>query len=318
MPLTSAAIIGGGQIIGGLLGGRSAAKAAQASADAQIRAAQIAADAARFRPVGITERWGSSNFGFDSQGNLISAGYTPSAELAGYQGFLSSQMPQTQQDVQGLLGLGRSYLAESPQDVREQYIAQQQALLAPLRERQLAGILNKEYQTGTGGLSIGSTGLRPGGGEGLRAANPRLEAYYNALAQQDLQLAAGAENAAQQRIGFGQGLLSSAYSPFQTNLGLQATTEELAKSPLTIGSNLGGRAVQGGAAAGQALLTGGLSAARTMQQANAYSPFSNAISGAFSNPQIQQALGKMFTTTPTVNTGDTSAFDYAYSGGGWY
>lgn len=289
----------GGAIVGGYLQGKSAERAARTSADAQLQAAQIAADAARFRPVGITSRFGTSNFGFDSAGNLTSAGYTPSAELAGYQGFLSSQMPQTQQDVQGLLGLGRSYLAESPQDVREQFMAQQRALLAPENEQALAGIRNRLFQTGRGGLATGATEAG-----GLAATNPEMAAYYNALAKQNLQLAAGAENAAQQRIGFGQGLLSSAYSPLQTNVGLQATLEELAQQPLTIGSNLGGRTAQFGANVGQTLLKGGLSAAETMQQANSYSPFSNVFSGATSNPQVQQALRGLFSNNaPSWTTG---------------
>lgn len=296
MGIEAAALMAGGNILGGILQGNAAEDAARTSADAQIRSAQLAADAAKFRPVGITSRFGTSNFGFDSAGNLTSAGYAPSAELKAYQDFLASQMPQTQQDVQGLLGLGRGYLAQSPQDVRQEYIAQQQALLAPENEQALAGIRNRLFQTGRSGLATGATEAG-----NLAATNPEMAAYYNALAKQNLQLAAGAENAAQQRIGFGQGLLSSAYSPFQTNLGLQATTEQLAQSPLTIGSELGGRAVQGGAAAGQALLTGGLSAARTMQQANAQSPFGNIISGAFSNPQVQQAIGNWLPITPTYS-----------------
>ena len=64
MPI-SAALIGGGSIIGGLIGGRSARRAAQIQADAQVRAAQIAAEEARFRPVGVTTRFGQSQFQTD-------------------------------------------------------------------------------------------------------------------------------------------------------------------------------------------------------------------------------------------------------------
>jgi len=48
--------------------------------------------------------------------------------------------------------------------------------------------------------------MRPGGGEGLRASSPEMEAYYNALAQQDAQLAAGAQQAGQQQVQFGGAL----------------------------------------------------------------------------------------------------------------
>jgi hypothetical protein len=79
-------------------------------------------------------------------------------------------------------------------------------LLAPSRERQLSQLQNQLFNTGRGGLSVGATGVRPGGGQGLRAASPEMEAYYNALAQQDAQLAAGAQQAGQQRAQFGAGL----------------------------------------------------------------------------------------------------------------
>ena len=68
-------------------------------------------------------------------------------------------------------------------------------LLDPLRQRQLADIRNQIYQTGRGGLSVGSTGLRPSGAQGLMGANPELEAYYNAIAQQNAQLATQAQQA---------------------------------------------------------------------------------------------------------------------------
>lgn len=313
-------IAAGGAVLGGLLQGRSASRAAQTSADAQVRAAQIAADAQRFRPVGITSRFGTSNFGFDSAGNLTSAGYTPSAELQQYQDFLASQGMGAQQDVTGLLGLGRGYLAESPDQVRQEYMAQQRALLAPENEQALAGIRNRLFQTGRSGLATGATEAG-----GMAATNPELAAYYNALARQNLQLAAGAENAAQQRIGFGQGLLSSAYSPLQTNLGLQATLEELAQQPLDIGSNLGGRAASAGGNVGQTLLRGGMGAAETMQRANSFSPFASTISGAASNPQVQQALRGLFSNDGGGFTGNpsglgTGGIDYVnlrnvYAGG---
>ena len=69
-------VIAGASLLGGYMQGQSAKNAANTSADAQIRAAQIAADAARFRPVGITTRYGTSNFQTDAQGNLTCLLYT--------------------------------------------------------------------------------------------------------------------------------------------------------------------------------------------------------------------------------------------------
>lgn len=298
----------GGSLLGGIISGNAAKSAANTAANAQLQSANIAAEAQKFRPVGVTSRFGSSNFGFDENGYLNSAGYTPSGELLGYQNFLSGQGPQTQQDVSGLLSLGRGYLAEDPNAVKQRYIQQQNALLAPQNEQALAGIRNNLFQQGRGGLATGATSEG-----GLMATNPEMAAYYNALAKQNAALTAGAEQAAQQQIGFGQGLLSSAYSPLQTNVGLNATFEELAQQPLTIGSNLGGRSAQYGANVGNTLMQGGTNAANAMFKANSYSPWGSAISGAASNPQVQQALGQWMSGnnyggTPQGGYGQQSAY----------
>jgi hypothetical protein len=105
-----------------------------------------------------------------------------------------------------------------------------------------------------------------------------MAAYYNALAQQQAQLAAGADQAAQQQQAFGAGLFgsgaqmlgqvpaltSAAYAPLQTQLGLAGSTEALGQQGLELGSALGGRAATAGAAAGNLLATGGINAGRTM------------------------------------------------------
>ena len=264
--------------------------AAKYSSDSQTRAAQAAADAAAFRPVGITNRFGTSNFTMDGN-KLTGASYTPSAELKAYQDFLSSQGAGAQQDVQGLLGLGRGYLGESPEVVRQRYIDQQSALLAPQNEQALAGIRNNLFQTGRSGLATGATTAG-----GMAATNPELAAYYNSLAKQNAALTAGADAAAQQQVTYGQGLLSSAYSPFQTSLGLQGTVEELGRSPFDLGVSLGGRTAQAGQTAAQALLTGGTNAAKAMQGAASYSPWGSFLSGLGSNQQLQQGIDNWWNT----------------------
>lgn len=287
MPVTAALIGGGAVLAGGMLSGNAARDAAATQAQAQLQAAQVAAEAQKFRPVGVTSRFGTSNFGFDENGYLTSAGYAPTSELLGYQNFLSGQGPQTQEDVQGLLNLGRGYIGEDPNAVKQRYIQQQRALLAPENEQALAGIRNRLFQTGRGGLATGATNEG-----GLAATNPEMAAYYNSLAKQNAALTAGAEQAAQQQVTFGQGLLSSAYSPLQTNVGLQAEFEKLAQTPLDIGAQLGGRSATAGANVGQSLLQGGTNAANAMFKANAYSPWGAAISNVGMNPQLQQALGQ--------------------------
>ena len=288
-------------------------EAAQTAANAQLEAARLGAEASRFRPVGITESWaGEPKYTYDAQGNVTSVALGISPELRGYQqalsGLTSQQLQQGLMSPQqyapltgaatGLFNLGKQYLAQSPEQAAQQYMAKQQELLAPSRERQFAQLQNQLYQTGRGGLSVGATGERPSGAQGLGATNPELEAYYNALAQQDAQLAAQAQQAGQQQTAFGAGLFGQgagllgqyqqgqvgALSPFQTSLGLQGSIENLGMTPLQVGAELGGRSATSGARAGEALMYGGLQAAKTLQPANQLSPFASGAYGLSQSP----------------------------------
>jgi hypothetical protein len=324
----------GASVVGGYLQGESARKAANTSAAAQLESARIAAEAAKFRPVGITTRYGSSNFQTDAQGNIIGAGYDVSPELRAYQdqlrGLTEQQLqqglmaPQQYAPLQGAAGglfnLGSQYLSQSPQEAAQKYIEQQQNLLAPSRERQYAQLQNQLFQTGRGGLSVGATGLRPSGAQGLGASNPELEAYYNAMAQQDAQLAAQAQAAGQQQTAFGAGLFGTgsqllgqyqagqvgALSPFQSSLGLGGTIEQMGQTPLDISAQLGGRTATAGANVAQSLLAGGLSAAKTAQAGNAYNPLANVLQGIGTSPYAYDYLRGMGAgggiTSPQMNS----------------
>jgi hypothetical protein len=164
---------------------------------------------------------------------------------------------------------------------------------------------------------------------GLSAANPEMEAYYNALAQQDLQLAAQAQEAGQRQTAFGAGLLGSgsqllgqyqagqvgALSPFQTSLGLGGTIEQMGQQGLEIGSALGGRSATAGANVGRSLLEGGLGAARTMQAANAYNPLANILQGAGTNPLFTQYRQPYVNAQQAMNQYGASNV-YGYGGQG--
>lgn len=308
-----AALIGGGlSLAGGLLGGNAARDAAGTSANAQRESARMAAEAAKFRPVGVTTRFGRSNFEFGPEGYVTGAGYTVSPELQAYQNRLMGlaerglgqaemapgQFAPLTGAAQGLFNLGQQYIAQSPDQVAADYLAKQQALLAPGRERESAQLLNQLSNTGRTGLSIAQGG-------GLQAANPEFAALANARAMQDLQLAANAQEAGQRQTAFGAGLFGTganllgnyysgqvgALAPFQSNLGLAGTVENLGQNALDIGAQLGGRSAAAGANAGQSLLQGGLAAARTAQAGNAYSPWGAALQGLGSNQQFTRGLG---------------------------
>jgi hypothetical protein len=318
--MPAAWISAGGSLLGGLLGGSSAKKAAQAQAAAQERAAQLAAEESRFRPVGITTRFGQSQFQTDPQGRVSGASYTLDPALRAMQdrflglaggGLTQAEGAQQQfaplgQAAQGLFGLGQQYLAQSPEQAAQQYMAGQQNLLAPSRERQFAQLQNQLFQTGRGGLSVGATGERPSGAAGLGAANPELEAYYNAIAQQDAGLAAQAMQAGQQQTAFGAGLFgtggnlltqgyggqAAALGPYQAYLQGATGLEALGQDALNLGSALGGRIAN--PAGGQALYGGGMAAAGSNAAANAYNPFATALTGLSQNRQFTNAMSNQF------------------------
>jgi hypothetical protein len=250
------------------------------------------------------------------QGRVSGASYTLDPQLAAMQDrFLGlaggglGQAEQAQQQfaplgqaAQGLFGLGQQYLAQSPEQAAQQYMMGQQNLLAPSRERQFAQLQNQLFQTGRGGLSVGATGERPSGAAGLGAASPEMEAYYNALAQQDAALAANAMQAGQQQTAFGAGLFgtggnlltqgyggqAAALGPYQAYLQGASGLETLGQAPLDIGAQLGGRMANPTGA--QALFQGGNAAAQTMGAANAYNPFATALTGLSQNTTLTNAL----------------------------
>jgi hypothetical protein len=315
------------------------------SSEAQLEAARLAAEEARFRPVGITTRFGGSTFGFDDKGRLTSAGYIRSPMLEDYQRRLEALTGQRLSEAEqagtlydplrgagtSLMGLGQQYLAESPQQVAEKYMAGQMDLLAPTRERQLAGLRTNLFNTGRTGLSIGATGERPGGGAGLAAANPEMEAYYNALAQQDAALSAEAQKRGQEQYAFGTSLFNTgagllgqyesgvtgALSPFMTTLGGISTLESLGQQPLDISAQLGNRSATAGGNVGQFLYGGGINAANTRLPANMLNPTASFIQGLGSDQQLLSGLGNLFsgrrlTPTDQYNLGQWSASQAGY------
>lgn len=340
MAIPAPVIAGGLSLLGGLFGGSSASSAARIQAEAQRDAARIAAEESRFRPVGITTRFGQSQFQTGPDGRVSGASYTLDPQLAAMQdrflglaggGLDQAAMAQQQfaplgQAAQGLFGLGQQYLAQSPEQAAQQYMAGQQNLLAPSRERQFAQLQNQLFQTGRGGLSVGATGARPDGGAGLGATTPELEAYYNAIAQQDAGLAAQAQQAGQQQVAFGAGLFgtggnlltqgyggqAAALGPYQAYLQGASGLEALGQQPLELGSALGGRIAN--ASGANALLQGGMGAAQSQFAANAYNPFATALTGFSQNQALTSGLANMFAGGGQQNPLNTSAYGFGLPG----
>lgn len=318
------ALIGGGlSLLGGILGGNSAEDAAQTSANAQLEAARVAAEAQKFRPVGVTTRFGSSQFTMSPEGYLQSAGYTVSPEVAAIRDRLLSQAggaglqagDQAQAAQQQLFGLGQQYLAQSPQEAAQNWMASQQALLAPSRQQAQAGLTQNLFNTGRGGVAVAQGG-------GLGAANPEQQALLNAQAMQDLQLAAQAQQQGQAQTTFGAGLFgtgidlaTAGYNPLKAQFGLAQGLESAGQNALTLGTNLGGLNTQAGSNVANTLFQGATNAANAMQAANAYSPFGTALSGLAANKQFTQGLSNWMYPTPGTFQSDPTA--YAFGTQSW-
>ena len=290
---------------------REAAIAAQGMIDRETAAAK---QAAAFRPIGMTTRFGTSQFQVDPvTGQLTSAGYTLSPEAKAQQDrFMAlSQQGLTQAEAaqqqfaplqtgaQRLFGLGNQYLAQTPESVAQNYLNQQMALLQPGRELELATLQNRLQQQGRGGLSVAQGGT-------MGATTPELQALYNARAQQEAQLAAQAQQAGQQQVLYGAGLLGqgttamgnyyagqqAAYAPYTTALGQVTGLEALGQQPLTTGAALGQQAAQAGANVGQLGLRGAeQSVALATGRAATTNPYSTLLSGLGSSAPLGTAAG---------------------------
>jgi hypothetical protein len=294
---------------------KEAAQIAQQRIDAETAAAK---QSAAFRPIGMTTRFGTSQFAVDPvTGQLTSAGYTLSPEAKNAQdrlvklaesGLVQAEGAQQafaplQTGAQALFGLGNQYLAQSPQDVAQNYLNQQMALLQPGRELELANLQNRLQQQGRGGLSVAQGGT-------LGATTPELQALYNARATQEAQLAAQAQQAGQQQVLYGAGLLGQgttamgnyyagqqgAYAPYATALGQVQGLEQMAQQPFTMAQTLAQQSSAAGARMGELGLRGAGQSVALATGADATRSLGaqSLIAAGNPNAQFGQALGGLF------------------------
>ena len=329
----------GGQTVAGLLQqqtSKEAADKARAMIDTETAAAK---QSAAFRPVGMTTRFGTSEFKLDPvTGQLISAGYTASPGVLeaqnrlvalGNQGLAQAEAAQgqfapLQTGAQRLFGLGNQYLAQSPEAVAQNYLNQQMSLLQPGRELELANLQNKLQQQGRGGLAVAQGGT-------LGDTTPELQALFNARAQQEAQLAANAQQYGQQQVGFGAGLLSqgaqtmgqyyggqqAAYAPYTTALGQFQNLEQLAQQPLGLSAGLAQQSATAGANVGRlGLLGAGTSVDLATGKAATTNPYSTALSGLTSNPLLTDALARSLSGVAPVTA--MSALPTTFGTGTYY
>lgn len=279
---------------GGLISGSKASAAAKGQSEALRAAAERASGMAQFRPMGMTTAFGTSQFTPEGAGS-----YQLSPELQAIQqrllgaagGYDPTQIGAMAQPLAGgaqsLFNLGQQYLATSPEQAAQQYISQQQGLLAPGRAAEEARLASANFGRGTGGLGVQT-------GTGTAPSNPLAQALFNARAQQDAELAAQADVYGQKRAVFGAGLFgtggellgqvpaltTAGYNPLQTQLNLLGGVEKLGQQPFMLSQDLANQYAQSGARAGQLYLQPQQAASNAYAQYQGYSPIGTALSGA--------------------------------------
>lgn len=237
-----------GKLVSGIVGNIGATRAQDQAARNQEAAGRAAAEEARFRPIGVTNAFGSSNFQFDPSGRVSSAGYELNPQLAAlrdqFMGMAgSNNLGQSQQALQqaqqGLFGslANSGDIAGRTQDLYNQ----RQSLMAPGREQQLSELRNQVFQSGRSGLSVGGTNAG-----GYAAANPEMQAYFNAQRQQDNAMLTGAEQDARnyrandmQTLGGLFGLQQQALSPTMSYLQGAQGIEGIGKDAFNTSLQLG-------------------------------------------------------------------------------
>jgi len=220
-----------------LYGANQAQKAAGQSAQSNLSAAKIAAEAAKFKPYSIATGFGSSYFDEKKQ----RAGYTLDPTLQAFRNAMY-----------GGAGEFMGRIESDPQAAAQNYYNQQMALQQGSRGAEDIALRQQQLQSGR--IGLGLSGAAMGAGAGTGYVNPEQYQRDLARAQADQQLAASSTQMAQadidRAIARGTGLL-------QTGLGI----EEYGLKPLQIGADIGNRASTAGSNQAQALLAGGQAAA---------------------------------------------------------
>lgn len=262
-----AALIGGGAILGSsYLSSKSAERSANAAAagmqaqgQAQIEAARIAADAAKFRPYNISTALGGVRFGDQT----VDITYNPA--LAKYR--------------ERLFGLATSTL---PEDIRAAEEEEYRRLVAGSRgalEQQTAALGSGLFRSGRQGLDI-------------YGANPELRAFAAAQMDRELALRQAAEQQIANRIAQSTGLFTSGVGVEQAMLQPLDIGAQLGGRQAQAGAAAGQLITQG--AANAANLYG--NAANLRMQGGLVGPtmMGNTIADLARNPQFTQGIQGLF------------------------
>jgi hypothetical protein len=301
--MVPALIAAGGSLIGGYMGAQATRDAAKTSLQAgreanaaNLEAARIAADAAKFRPYSITSGFGQGFF--DTEKNT--AGYNIDPRLASFRDTLYGQAEQTM----GSMG--------TPEEVAQQYYQQQMGLLAPQRTQE--DIMARERGLQTGRIGLGVSAGYGGAGDVVGMLNPDDFARMRARELSNAQIA-------NESTTYGQNLIDKLIARGTGLFTAGAGVEQLGMSPLTMGADIGNKASISQGQQANALLQGGMAGSRAMLDAGtnaANYTLAGNLATAGGIMRAGETLGGMFTQPPqpiqTQQPAGTSSFSRSYWG----
>jgi hypothetical protein len=256
-----------------------------ANQQAQMSAEQAAAlkEASKWKAIGTTNRFGASEQVTDGAGTLIGAQWNMSPEMKAYQERL----------MKGVNGaMPTDFDPAKATEAQYQLLKNQQA---PGVERGYSGLLSNLVNKGTLGLSTGGTeGL--GGSASMRQSNPQLEAFFNAIAQQDASNLTTAQSSVRSMMDSD---INRSNALFKQSTNVDDRGDASLDRTIKWGADQRDAAMRGaGAAATQSNLAGS-----QMADANSGSMFGSLLQGIGSSPNLGSSIGGMFGTKVSP-TGD--------------
>lgn len=265
-----------GSVVGGLIGASGAKSAAKTQANAQLEAARIQAEAAKFKPYNVTTGFGSAQFDTDAgtagytidprlaqMRDLLYGGATGLMPTSATQQFYGDIQQQAQQKALQAMGM-------SPEAAAAKEYESIQGLLSPQRARDQASLAQNLFKSGRMGA-----GTSYGAGSGY--INPQQYAYMKALEEQNAQLGLTSLDRARQQqstdiqnyfnlAGKAPTQLAEIYGLGSNLFGKGLAVEEQGLMPLKLGMEMGGAATNQAMAGAQAL-AGGITGAAGFQAA---------------------------------------------------
>lgn len=241
------------EAVTGAYGAYEDRKAQREYADDVLAAGEAAAEAAEFKPYGVTTGFGT--------------GYIdPETQTAGYE---LDPVMQAYRDSLMMLGSEAQPTTTNVDTATQTYYDQMQSLMAPQRAQQMANMRQDVFGSGRLGMRI--AGEAAGAGADAGMVNPDFFGMNAANALQDQQMAFAARDKAMAdldaAIARSGGLMNTAFG-----------VEKLGQEAMTLGADMGQAALSGGIAGADALLSSGTDAAKAnLAASRAYPDF---LSGA--------------------------------------